>query len=328
MQKQNIYGRAFEYATIDAISRAFSATILQNDVYLHARDNYLSLGKCQRHDMDLAAVAGVKMLLQLEPLYLEDESVTAWIQPDSCGVKGDVRDVLIQTSSNRIIGVSCKHNHEAMKHSRLSASIDFGKEWMGYPCSNEYFNRITPIFDQLSKLREDGVYWNELGTEKEQIYIAILEAFQYEMDMIIKNHIDAAAKLVHYLIGTHDFYKIISEDKYRMTSLQAYNMSGTLNVNGGTLKSVTAIPTTPLPERVISFKMKEESETTLELVCDKGWQISFRIHNAKKQVEPSLKFDIQLISGPTKIYKQVNPWYDREKVYLEYVKKLYEIFKD
>ncbi len=323
-----MYGRAFEYATIDTIARTFSATIVKNDVFLQAMDNYCSLTKSERYDMNLAAAAGVKMLLQLEPLYLEDERVTTWMQPDSCGVDGDVRDVLIQTSSGRLIGVSCKHNHEAMKHSRLSASIDFGKEWMGYPCSKEYFNKITPVFSQLCKLRDDGVNWNELGNEKKQIYIAILEAFQHEMDMIIASNKDAAAKLVHYLIGTHDFYKMISEDKYRMTSLQAYNMSGTLNANGDTLKSVTSIPITPLPERIISFKMKEESDTTIELVCDKGWQISFRIHNAKMKVEPSLKFDIQLISGPTKIFKQVAPWYDREKVYIEYVKRLYGIFKD
>ena len=29
-----------------------------------------------------------------------------------------------------------------------------------------------------------------------------------------------------------------------------------------------------------------------------GWQLSFRIHNAKTDVEPSLKFDIQFIGMP------------------------------
>ncbi len=31
------------------------------------------------------------------------------------------------------------------------------------------------------------------------------------------------------------------------------------------------------------------------------WQFSFRLHNAKDLVEPSLKFDIQIVGVPTQI---------------------------
>ncbi|RPD37239.1 HaeIII family restriction endonuclease, partial [Candidatus Liberibacter solanacearum] len=31
---------------------------------------------------------------------------------------------------------------------------------------------------------------------------------------------------------------------------------------------------------------------------DGGWNISFRLHNASSKVEPSLKFDIQLVKTP------------------------------
>jgi hypothetical protein len=34
---------------------------------------------------------------------------------------------------------------------------------------------------------------------------------------------------------------------------------------------------------------------------DGGWQFNFRIHNASTYVEPSLKFDIQIIGMPTTI---------------------------
>lgn len=35
-----------------------------------------------------------------------------------------------------------------------------------------------------------------------------------------------------------------------------------------------------------------------------------RIHNASSKVEPSLKFDVQLISFPSSVYAQVEPWED------------------
>ena len=37
------------------------------------------------------------------------------------------------------------------------------------------------------------------------------------------------------------------------------------------------------------------------MYLNNGWQLSFRIHNAKTEVEPSLKFDIQFIGMPTTI---------------------------
>ena len=43
-----------------------------------------------------------------------------------------------------------------------------------------------------------------------------------------------------------------------------------------------------------------------EVVRDEGWTISMRIHNAS--VEPSLKFDVNLLSLPGSIHAQVEPW--------------------
>ncbi len=34
------------------------------------------------------------------------------------------------------------------------------------------------------------------------------------------------------------------------------------------------------------------------MTFDQGWQLSFRIHNASTMVEPSLKFDINIIGLP------------------------------
>ena len=37
------------------------------------------------------------------------------------------------------------------------------------------------------------------------------------------------------------------------------------------------------------------------MFMDEGWQFSFRIHNASTKVEPSLKFDVQIVGMPTTI---------------------------
>ena len=55
----------------------------------------------------------------------------------------------IQASSACLFKVKSKHNHFAVKHSRLSPSIDFGEKWYGISCSKSYWDAITPIFDYL-----------------------------------------------------------------------------------------------------------------------------------------------------------------------------------
>ena len=63
-----------------------------------------------------------------------------------------------------------------------------------------------------------------------------------------------------------------------------------------------------MPTQFYHIDFKKDSENTIEVVCDEGWQISMRIHNASSRVEPSLKFDVQLVSFPSSLYTQTEPW--------------------
>lgn len=99
-----------------------------------------------------AANAMTEKLAGLEPIMVENDSeiIVLKIQKDKEGEKGDVRDILIiRGESGWEIGLSVKHNHFAVKHSRLSPSIDFGAKWYGIPCSETYWNAVSPIFDYL-----------------------------------------------------------------------------------------------------------------------------------------------------------------------------------
>lgn len=63
-----------------------------------------------------------------------------------------------------------------------------------------------------------------------------------------------------------------------------------------------------MPTQFYHIGFKPDSDNTIEVVCDEGWQISMRIHNASSRVEPSLKFDVQLISMSSSVHAQVEPW--------------------
>ena len=86
-----------------------------------------------------------------------------------------------------------------------------------------------------------------------------------------------------------------------MTQIQTYNLHGTLNKATKKEKPKKIIPTVIFPTRIVSFDFNPFSKNTVELYLDGGWQFIFRIHKASTIVEPSLKFDIQIIGMPTTI---------------------------
>ena len=122
----------------------------------------------------------------------------------------------------------------------------------------------------------------------------ILQAFQSEMQNLFNTKPQEVAKgLVKYLLGKYDYYKVIKENG--TVSIMSFNIDGTLKWGSKI----------PLPTSIINISQKPKSETTLFMYFDKGWQISFRIHNASTMVEPSLKFDINIVGLPSTLSRQV-----------------------
>ena len=162
-------------------------------------------------------------------------------------------------------------------------------------------------------LRKQDFLWSSVPEKEKTVYKPLLMAFIKELNRLAESDSSVPSKLVNYLIGNKDFYKIITDDKMKTTRVEAVNIAGNLNKPSDNIKSIVNIPRLKLPSRFyhIGFKRissTEESSNTVEVVCDEGWAISMRIHNASSKVEPSLKFDIQLISLPSSIYSQVEPW--------------------
>lgn len=78
-------------------------------------------------------------------------------------------------------------------------------------------------------------------------------------------------------------------------------MYGTLNQASRSKTPDIYVYKIPLPSELIFIDFKQGSKTTILLCFDNGWQFSFRLHNAKDKIEPSLKFDVQLVGMPTEV---------------------------
>ncbi|PKP29592.1 MAG: HaeIII family restriction endonuclease [Bacteroidetes bacterium HGW-Bacteroidetes-17] len=313
MAIQTKTGKAFEYALLkefyDRLKKPNTkVVIIDNEPYKTAKSCFESFSEDEQGLYSLVSSASINFLVDIEPRLSNSISPKDTLQleivSDSEGQSGDVRDVLaIRVLQKWEIGISAKNNHRAVKHSRLSQKIDFGEKWVGIPCSKSYFNEIRPIFDFLTnlKVKDRNTQWTSIPNMHNKIYVPLLNAFKNELLRLDKaNSSQIPQRLVEYLIGNKDFYKVIKGDN--KVEIQAYNLHGTLNQPFGKINPKARIQKLKLPTRLIEIVYEENSKTTLIVSLNEGWQISFRIHNASSRVEPSLKFDINLISAPHTLF--------------------------
>lgn len=316
--KSNDQGRAFEMACMIALGekivqhRKYEKVVFEkNSSFEAATRSWNNLDDEFHHTILKAASAMADKLVKLEPMMVEsdDEIIVLKLQKDEEGEKGDVRDILIvRGESGWEIGLSVKHNHFAVKHSRLSSSIDFGDKWYGIPCSLNYWKVVNPIFAFLLEEKKKRTKWSDLPDKEHTVYFPLLSAFMDEIK--VANQVDPffPKRMVEYLLGKYDFYKVISVDSKKTTNIQAFNLRGTLNQSSRTRDPEIIIPVAELPDELVAVKMKRNTNTTVELYLNNGWQFSFRIHSASTYVENSLKFDIQFTGMPTEIVLIACQW--------------------
>ena len=313
MAKQVQTGKAFEYALLMAFYERLSVlttvNIIENLSFSNAEKCFSNFSENEQDKYRLNASAAINFLIDLEPRLSNDINKSDVLQleivSDKEGQLGDVRDVLaIRALQKWEIGVSAKNNHKAVKHSRLSNKIDFGEKWLGFKCSNEYFDEIQPVFKELDTIKKNSnstQKWSSLGNYHLSIYVPILNAFKRELERLEKEHGNIVAeRLVQYLVGNKDFYKVIKGKN--SVEIQAYNIQGTLNLPFNTVKPKGKISRLKLPNRLKEIVYAENSTNTLLVSLNEGWEISFRIHNASSRIEPSLKFDINLVSSPSTLF--------------------------
>ena len=129
--QSNNQGRAYEYICINTlcaeINKIRSAEIIKNSAYEAATRAWNSTFDGFKYILQQSAAAAVSTIFDMEPMLLETSSdlLTLKIQTDNEGKSGDVRDIIIARSDIKWeIGLSIKHNHFAVKHSRLAKTLD------------------------------------------------------------------------------------------------------------------------------------------------------------------------------------------------------------
>ncbi|GAA9314948.1 hypothetical protein BTM393_06520 [Helicobacter pylori] len=193
--KSNNQGRAYEYAWCLALEQklsVFKKVIVDKQNGFNACYRaYESLEKSLQERYLESVKQGVLLLLDCEPLLSEvmgssQNEITLSLQKDKLGEIGDVRDILIYFD-RFCIGLSIKHNHDVLKHSRLSKNLDFGEKWLGVGVSQNYKDTIKPLFERLENAKKEGMLWRDFPNKEQEIYAPLLQAFKKEVLRIDEN---------------------------------------------------------------------------------------------------------------------------------------------
>lgn len=287
MTSQTVSGKAFEFGIAAEFARAYDCRIVDDAPFRKALESFESRPPREKEMIEKIARRSVDFLLESDVnLAPRTGEWQVCLQPDSAGMQGDVRDIVVKTPSGLELGVSAKNRNDAVKHSRLSDRIDFGQEWAGTPCPSSYFECGQALFAELRKARSENKLWRDIDIEKYRL--PLLKCFQKAFEAVCARQ-GAATRLAGYLLGRKDYYKIIKVNG--SVYLQSFNIHGNLGW-GNRFR---------LPQRLVGATIDANAKGTLYAFFSDGWTISFRLHHAESKVTPSMKFDVRLIGIPVKM---------------------------
>lgn len=350
-----ISGKAFEYATLIEMYRELSENGWEAEQLEIVKDkNYQNIEKAYQiiqgsdedandedeielvhietlsNDYNRAARVAAMYLRMVEPVLQPDKKVYGILcaMPDTAGTKGDVRDIAFSIYEDkehqrliRDIGISCKNNHEAVKHPRITEEPDFAKVWTEnkFHCSVKFIKGMEEILCKIDDFAHKYKKWSAVDDKMDTIYYPIIKLFVEEIKRLgITNESDNLERqddakkftqlFFEYMFGTQDFYKFIKEDSSNATKVYPYNMHGSLMRPYNGHKNEQAVQTITMPEEIVEVRIKPKSKTTIEIYFDQ-WIISMRLHNADTKItRTSLKFDVQIKAQPRKVMGTVLPW--------------------
>lgn len=303
---QSSNGSAFEWAVAKAMSNVYYCDIVLDQAALNAKSksNNLKDSKQKKQYMK-AALKAIKKIQKIEEPKIRKLSsykgLAVSLQPPQNGMLqngSDVRDVLLLENSRVLFGVSCKTNHYAFKHSRMSQNIDFVKQWGLAPdgASEVFKEENTRIFKILSEHKNQGlVKFSEIENLNAEVIDPLLSAFVKELQRL--NSLDSASVsqgLFSYLVGFKDFYKVVNHSSTKQVSLYGFNMGQTLSVKK-----------TSKPSSILYVDNLTPGLNSRAIRFDNGFAFNLRLHSASTNIETSLKFDITAISLPaTGLYQE------------------------
>ena len=283
-------GKGNEWALASALAELLVVPLRSDNSAKKAEESFNSIDHDLRGRFETAARLSALHLIERENMLLTRRPPRqVSLQADRAGEHGDVRDVVVSAGID-LFGISCKSNHAAYKHPRISKHLDWAKVWglSELGCSTEYFRAVAPVFDELARIKEESSgtkLFSEIPNLHEEYYVPCLDAFQTELLRLFDTQENLPEKLTRYLVGFQDFYKVITRKSH--VEIQEFNFAGSLSGK----KSI-------FPSKLIAIDTEEGGQWSFNVRFDRGYVFNFRLHSASSRVEPSFKFDIQAISLP------------------------------
>lgn len=195
--KQVINGKAFEYSIAMQYFNylhdlGLNVCLIENKAYATAYKSYNEVSEEEKNKFNQAAFNTIDTLIKIEPGLItqknENDTLNISINTDQSGENGDVRDIIFQRKESKWeIGISAKNNNDAVKHSRLSNSADFGLSWFGVPCSKDYWAEIQPVFNYIEECIASKLTWKNVNDKKTQSLCAITNCIQERVNAHISS---------------------------------------------------------------------------------------------------------------------------------------------
>lgn len=273
MPRSNNMGRAYEYALCERIMHFFPNITLtaraadeqQRDI-LHFNDLSYE-DQCAYHkSAELICCHWLNQKIDQRYAYTLDRL------PDSAGVAGDVTDIRLQSNFEQI-NISLKHNHDALKHPRLTRI----PRWLGMgadPTYTQIHNNIwAEFFLSASRLEPNATLFRELvAIDDEFINNNLYDPFcSFIADYLSRNAntIEAIQHMFDFLVGTYNFYKVI--DMRDCIVIQDF-----INI--------------PKPTDVA---IEQTDKSYIAMRFNNGVVLSLRLHTASQRLIRSVKFDVR-----------------------------------
>lgn len=305
MAKQVKNGKAFEYACALATSELCESIIEDSAPLRTAKKEFEELPPENKENDIKAAKTALKIIKGLEPQIEHGSGILhISLASDALGQAGDVRDVMLLRKDNWQTGFSCKHNHEAVKHYRVTTDADFSYNWIGIHCGYDFLNKMSPVYKQLKA--NVGSLWPSQEEKDILYYRPTLDAYRDEIERLASVYKNVPELLLQSFFGNNDFYKIIMLENARTTTVEGFNIYGSLNKRFGNYKPVK-VPRLKMPTRLIEASRPRWN--TIELVFDEGWAVEMRLHNKDSKIKlGGLAWNIELIGVPPYFFVNTRPW--------------------
>ncbi|WP_394899136.1 HaeIII family restriction endonuclease [Clostridium paraputrificum] len=274
MPVSNTLGRAFEYALCSKIASSFSNISLtdraiaeqEKDIHYY---NSLNHEEKVKYDISTTKICNSWLISKLNSrmLYTLDRL------PDSAGVNGDVTDIRIE-NTNTIINISLKHNHNALKHPRLTRV----PTWIGInsdPSYSQAYARVWSNFHTLARnLSPDSTLFSELIAINpnfifDNLYNPLCSLVASYLDENINNS-NQVELLFKFMVGRYNFYKIIDRRDYLL---------------------IQDFIDLEMPTDV---EINHIAKSYIEMIFNNGVVLTLRLHTASSRMSTnSVKFDVR-----------------------------------